>query len=133
MSTSDGPHARLSPSALALKPHNLTTSPPPPGSPMPPTAPLSASAPSPPPEVEATLSKLTAHRNVTGCLILSRPDALVIRAGGAAFDPSGPGAHGRAEKLRKVTRMVRNVVACLGTEIPDTEEGVSALPEEASW
>jgi hypothetical protein len=29
--------------------------------------------------------------------------------------------------------MVRNVVACLGTEIPDTEEGVSALPEEASW
>ncbi|PWN41723.1 hypothetical protein IE81DRAFT_348055 [Ceraceosorus guamensis] len=117
------PKVALSPDAVALKPHDLSTSPPPPGSPMPPMASLSSSQPSPPAEVEATLSKLTSHRNVTGCLVLSRPDALVIRAGGKDFDPSGPGAVERADRLRKVTRMARNVTACLDKEIAETEEG----------
>lgn len=84
-----------------------------------------ASQPAPPPEVEATLSKLTAHRNVTGCLILSRPEALVIRAGGKDFDPSGPGAHDRSERLRRVVKLVRQAVDVLGTGVQNMDESVS--------
>lgn len=119
--------AHIAPSAILSKPHDLSTSPPPPRSPMPPTATLSTSLngqnPSPPAEVEATLSKLTAHRNVTGCLVLSRPDALVIRSGGAAFEPSGPGARERAERMRKVVKMVRETVEVVARQTEETEEG----------
>ena len=79
--------------------------------------------PSPPPEVEATLSKLTSHANVTGVLVLSRPEALVIRSGGAYFDPSGPGARDRAMRLKSVVEMVRNAVVGLERDIPKSETG----------
>jgi dynein light chain roadblock-type len=79
----------------------------------------------PPPEVEATLSKLTAHKNVTGCLVLTRPEALIIRAGGRDFEPSGPGAHERSERLRRVVRMVKAAVEGLGASVGDVDEGVS--------
>lgn len=77
----------------------------------------------PPPEVEATLSKLTSHKNVTGCLVLSRPEALIIRVGGKDFEPSGPGAHDRSERLRRVVRMVKNTVDTLGKSVGDVDEG----------
>jgi dynein light chain roadblock-type len=83
----------------------------------------SAPIPSPPAEVEATLSKLTSHANVTGVLVLSRPEALVIRSGGAYFEPSGPGARERAMRLKTVVDMVRNVVVGLEKDIPKSEVG----------
>lgn len=79
--------------------------------------------PSPPAEVEATLSKLTSHANVTGVLVLSRPEALVIRSGGAYFEPSGPGARERAMRLKNVVEMVRNAVLGLEKDIPKSEIG----------
>lgn len=81
--------------------------------------------PSPPAEVEATLTKLTSHANVAGVLVLSRPEALVIRSGGAYFDPSGPGARDRAIRLKAVVEMVRNSVQGLERDVPKTEMGVS--------
>ncbi|PWN19350.1 hypothetical protein BCV69DRAFT_283985 [Microstroma glucosiphilum] len=148
-------HAHMDESAILDKPNDLSTSPPPRGSPMPPAAslgsvsagpssdapsvhsnattaasmasPSSSSAPNqvtaPPPEVEATLSKLTAHKNVTGCLVLTRPDALIIRAGGRDFEPSGPGAHDRSERLRRVVRMVKSAVEGLGASVGEVDEG----------
>lgn len=126
----------MDPSSIDAKPHNLSTSPPPPGSPMPPAASLgsvsseaeglddeeSSSRPksttqpiiaTPPPEIEAVLTSLTSHKNVTGCLILSRPEALIIRVGGKDFEPSGPGAHDRSERLRKVVRLVKSTMETL--------------------
>jgi len=82
-----------------------------------------APIPSPPAEVEATLSKLTSHANVSGVLVLSRPEALVIRSGGAYFEPSGPGARERAMRLKSVVEMVRNVVVGLERDIPKSEVG----------
>ncbi|KAK0547695.1 hypothetical protein OC846_003951 [Tilletia horrida] len=77
----------------------------------------------PPPEVEHTLSKLTSHKNVTGCLILSRPETLVIRAEGPAFEPGGPGALERSDRLVKVVRMVRRVIDVMTKEVAETDEG----------
>jgi dynein light chain roadblock-type len=91
--------------------------------------------PSPPAEVEATLSKLTSHANVAGVLVLSRPEALVIRSGGAFFDPSGPGASDRAVRLKAVVEMVRNAVQGLERDVPKTEMGVRTvvcLPDDQS-
>lgn len=85
----------------------------------------SSSIPLPPPEVEATLTKLTAHANVFGVLVLSRPEALVIRSGGAYFEPSGPGAHDRANRLKSVVDLVRNVVVGLEADVPKVETDVS--------
>lgn len=81
----------------------------------------SAAVPSPPPEVEATLTKLTAHANVTGVLVLSRPEALVIRSGGSYFEPSGPGANERAVRLKNVVNMVRNAIVGLERDVPKAE------------
>ena len=79
--------------------------------------------PSPPAEVEATLTKLTSHANVAGVLVLSRPEALVIRSGGSFFDPSGPGARDRAIRLKSVVEMVRNAVLGLERDVPKSEMG----------
>ncbi|CAO1636085.1 unnamed protein product [Parajaminaea phylloscopi] len=128
-------HIRVDTAAITGKPHDLSTSPPPPGSPMPPAAslssragqlgrdPSSSSQPAPPPEIEATLTKLTSHKNVTGCLILSRPEALIIRAGGRDFDPSGPGAHDRSERLRRVVKLVRQTVDTLSLGVGQVDQG----------
>lgn len=82
-----------------------------------------APIPSSPAEVEATLTKLTSHANVTGVLVLSRPEALVIRSGGAYFEPSGPGARDRAMRLKTVVEMVRNAIVGLERDIPKSEPG----------
>ncbi|KAL9935402.1 hypothetical protein V8E36_005750 [Tilletia maclaganii] len=82
-----------------------------------------AATAAPPPEVEHTLSKLTSHKNVTGCLILSRPEALVIRAEGPAFEPGGPGALERSDRLVKVVKMVRRVVDVMTREVAESDDG----------
>ncbi|GAA5967655.1 hypothetical protein JCM11641_005724 [Rhodosporidiobolus odoratus] len=38
-----------------------------------------------PPEVEATLSRLSSHKHVQGVLILSRPAGLILRSAGTLF------------------------------------------------
>ncbi|GAA5972196.1 hypothetical protein JCM3765_004407 [Sporobolomyces pararoseus] len=38
-----------------------------------------------PPEVDATLNRLTSYKNVQGVLILSRPNGLIIRSAGSLF------------------------------------------------
>ena len=63
------------------------------------------------------------HKNVTGCLILSRPDALIIRAGGRDFEPSGPGAHDRSERLRRVVKLVRQTMDTLSSGVGEVDEG----------
>lgn len=78
----------------------------------------------PPAEVEATLTKLTSHKHVTGCLVLSRPEALIIRSGGKDFEPSGPGAHDRSEKLRKVVKMVKVTMDTLSSGVSDLDKEV---------
>lgn len=116
----------ISTASLEAKPHPADTSTSPTkrsGSPMPPTASLSSTQPTPPPEVEATLTKLTSHKNVIGCLVLSRPEGLIIRSGGSLFDPSGPGARERAERLRRIVRMVRNVNDSLTREVEMVGQG----------
>ncbi|CAO1619454.1 unnamed protein product [Sympodiomycopsis kandeliae] len=134
---SHSPHARVDTSAISDKPHHLSSVTPPPGSPMPPAASLSptsstsAQQPSssieattvvaPPPEVEATLNKLTSYKNVTGCLILSRPEILIIRSGGKDFDPSGPGAQERSEKLKKIVKLVKNTVETLSKSVDEID------------
>ncbi|EPQ29717.1 uncharacterized protein PFL1_02937 [Pseudozyma flocculosa PF-1] len=114
---------RISPTSLEEKPHPLSTSPHSPDrrSPMPPAATLSLSNPSPPAEVEATLTRLTAHQGVLGCLVLSRTDGLVIRSGGQMFEPSGPGARERAESLKKVVRLVKNCVGITSDEVKNVD------------
>lgn len=92
---------------------------------MPPAATLSISNPSPPAEVEATLTRLTAHHGVLGCLVLSRSDGLVIRSAGQMFEPSGPGARERAEALKKVVRLVKNCVGITGDEVKNVDQQVS--------
>ncbi|GAA5999810.1 hypothetical protein JCM10207_005921 [Rhodosporidiobolus poonsookiae] len=41
--------------------------------------------PAAPPEVEANLTRLTAHKNVQGVLILSRPTGIILRSAGSLF------------------------------------------------
>lgn len=49
----------------------------------------------------------------------------MIRAGGKDFDPSGPGAHDRSERLRRVVKLVRQAVDVLGTGVQNMDESVS--------
>ncbi|SPO23869.1 related to Dynein light chain 2B, cytoplasmic [Ustilago trichophora] len=84
--------------------------------------PCSSSTSAPPAEIEATLTRLSSHQGVLGCLVLSRHDGLVIRSGGQMFDPSGPGAKGRAELLKSVTRLVKGAVEGLAADIRGIDE-----------
>ncbi|CCF52702.1 hypothetical protein NDA14_007195 [Ustilago hordei] len=84
----------------------------------------STSTSAPPAEIEATLTRLSSHQGVLGCLVLSRHDGLVIRSGGAMFDPSGPGAKGRAQLLKAVTKLVK-------TSVEGLSEDLEALDGEA--
>lgn len=101
-------------SSSPLSPHR--------GSPAPP---CSSSTTAPPAEIEATLTRLSTHQGVLGCLVLSRHDGLVIRSGGQMFEPSGPGAKGRAEMLKSVTRLVKSSVESLAGDIRGIDETVS--------
>lgn len=90
--------------------------------------PCSSSTSTPPAEIEATLTRLSSHQGVLGCLVLSRHDGLVIRSGGQMFDPSGPGAKQRAELLKSVTRLVKSSVESLARDIKAIDDSVSTAP-----
>ncbi|SPO24312.1 related to Dynein light chain 2B, cytoplasmic [Ustilago trichophora] len=119
-SQSSTQHISIDPSTTT-KPRSLSNSPLSPDrkSPMPP---CSSSTSAPPAEIEATLTRLSSHQGVLGCLVLSRHDGLVIRSGGQMFDPSGPGAKGRAELLKSVTRLVKGAVEGLAADIRGIDE-----------
>lgn len=48
------------------------------------------------------------------------------------FDPSGPGAKGRAELLKSVTRLVKGAVEGLAADIRGIDESVSATTTPSS-
>ncbi|PWZ03834.1 hypothetical protein BCV70DRAFT_215191 [Testicularia cyperi] len=114
-------HAVISPEAISQKPHPLSSTPHSADrkSPMPP---CSASTASPPAEIEATLTRLSMHQGVLGCLVLSRHDGLVIRSGGSMFDPTGPGAKERAELLKKVVKLVKSAVSTLADDVKSLDD-----------
>ncbi|GEM10011.1 dynein light chain-related protein [Rhodotorula toruloides] len=98
-----------------------------------------------PPEVEATLARLTSYKDVQGVLILARPNGIILRSSGSLFalpppatasspaprategevgdeeekEPSGPKTSGLARRYaRAATRMVEAV----GSEVRDCDE-----------
>ncbi|GAA6039464.1 hypothetical protein JCM8097_009564 [Rhodosporidiobolus ruineniae] len=73
-----------------------------------------------PPEVESTLARLTAHPNVQGVLILSRPQGLIIRSAGSLFalPPSSGSTAGRPVESDETT----------SAEDGDREEGEEKGP-----
>ncbi|ORY84144.1 hypothetical protein BCR35DRAFT_303221 [Leucosporidium creatinivorum] len=106
-----------------------------------PTAPLET-----PPEVDATLTRLTAHKNVKGVLILSRPSGIILRSAGALFpvvapstpalpsapneegaEPAAEAANGSAsltnELARAYAKMATRLVETVGSEVRGVEEG----------
>ncbi|KAM0751911.1 hypothetical protein T439DRAFT_325100 [Meredithblackwellia eburnea MCA 4105] len=50
----------------------------------------SAQPPDAPPEVEATIARLAAHKHVQGILILARESGIIIRTGGPLFASTTP-------------------------------------------
>jgi len=66
-----------------------------------------------PPEVESTLTRLSAHRNVRGVLILSRQGP-IIRHSGGIFE---------GEQGRKYAAAVKRIVDCCKAGLDDIEEG----------
>ncbi|GAA6055333.1 hypothetical protein JCM3770_005290 [Rhodotorula araucariae] len=91
-----------------------------------------------PPEVEATLSRLAAYKNVQGVLILARPNGIILRAAGTLFAPlpatartseSGEQAEeGEAvvsttsELARRYAKAAVRMVEAVGAEVKDVDE-----------
>ncbi|PWN48955.1 hypothetical protein IE53DRAFT_388847 [Violaceomyces palustris] len=92
-----------------------------------------AAVPTPPPEIESTLSRLTTHQGVTGFMVLSRPEMLVIRSGGLLFDQINnstntnnaqtSNSRDKSETLRKVVLMVRNFMGVIEKGVRDFDDG----------
>jgi hypothetical protein len=81
---------------------------------------LSTSEPPPsviPPEIEATLSRLSAYRNVRGVMVLSRG------AGGGIVQCTGNVFEGESGRI--YAKSLQGVVAVVGTAVSDCDEGVS--------
>ena len=74
----------------------------------------------PPPELEATLSRLSAYRNVRGVMILSR--ATYGGETGGVVQSTGPVFEG--EGGRKYARVVEGLVASVGSAVAEVDEGV---------
>lgn len=80
-------------------------------------APVVASAP--PPEIEATLSRLSAYRNVRGVMILARAGGAgsgIIQSTGSVFE---------GESGRKYAGSLEAVVAATAGAVSAVDEGVS--------
>ena len=80
---------------------------------------------SPPPEIEATLSRLSAYRNVRGVMILSRvrgsgentgTEGGIVQSSGAVFD---------GESGKKYAKGVEGIVESVGSAVAACENGVS--------
>jgi dynein light chain roadblock-type len=79
-------------------------------------------SPSPelPPEIEATLSRLSAYRNVRGVMIISRSTS----AGVAAGVVQSTGSVFQGESGRKYAKVVENLAASVGAAVGEVDEGV---------
>lgn len=79
-----------------------------------------------PPQIEATLSRLSAYRNVRGVMILSRRSATENASsgsGGAIIQSTGTVFDG--ESGRKYAKALEGVVANVAQAVGDCDEGVS--------
>lgn len=70
----------------------------------------------PPTDVQATLSRLSAYKNVQGVLILSRTGGGIIQSSGSVFD---------GDKGKKYGKVVAGMVEGVGKAVGVLEEGVS--------
>ncbi|KAK4335102.1 Robl_LC7 domain-containing protein [Rhodotorula toruloides] len=98
-----------------------------------------------PPEVEATLARLTSYKDVQGVLILARPNGIILRSSGSLFalPPSSaavaspsPRAEGdeedegekeqsgpkTSEVARKYARAATRMVEAVGNEVRDCDD-----------
>ncbi|KAL8280439.1 hypothetical protein RQP46_007087 [Phenoliferia psychrophenolica] len=94
-----------------------------------------------PPEVEATIARLTAHKNVQGVLILARETGIVIRSAGPLFalppvpaaapatDDTTGASNGTSaaittsETARAYAKAARALVESVGVEVARLEDG----------
>ncbi|GAA5920523.1 hypothetical protein JCM1841_003465 [Sporobolomyces salmonicolor] len=104
----------------------------------------SSSVPTPP-EVDATLTRLTAHKNVQGVLILSRPNGIILRSAGSLFalpaastapatrgdadagvdgtqEEEEQGAATTSELARKYAKAAVSIVEAVGSEVRGVDE-----------
>ncbi|GAA5972442.1 hypothetical protein JCM21900_005433 [Sporobolomyces salmonicolor] len=105
----------------------------------------SSSVPTPP-EVDATLTRLTAHKNVQGVLILSRPNGIILRSAGSLFalppastapatrgdadagvdgtqeEGDEQGAATTSELARKYAKAALSMVEAVGSEVRGVDE-----------
>lgn len=75
-----------------------------------------------PPEIESTLSRLSAYRNVRGVMILSRGS---VAAGTTAGVVQSTGSVFEGESGKKYARVVEGLVASVGSAVAEVDEGVS--------
>lgn len=74
-----------------------------------------------PPEIQATLARLSAYRNVRGVMIISRSTVSgtsggVVQSTGSIFEGDGG---------KKYARVVEGLAASVGTAVGEVDEGVS--------
>lgn len=74
-----------------------------------------------PPEIEATLSRLSAYRNVRGVMIISRTSSEgktggVVQSTGSVFEGEGG---------KKYAMVIESLVANVGNAVGEVDEGVS--------
>jgi hypothetical protein len=79
----------------------------------------------PPPEIESTLARLSAYRNVRGVMIISRSSDISGAAGGVI---QHTGSVFEGESGRKYARVVEGLVRSVSTAVTEVDEGVCALP-----
>ncbi|WWC98088.1 hypothetical protein V866_004979 [Kwoniella sp. B9012] len=89
----------------------------------------------PPPEIESTLSRLSAYRNVRGVMILSRSSSTSMQPNGSTSEnngSTGPGIGGiiqttgnafEGESGKRYARAVEEIVLRVGKALNDCEQG----------
>ncbi|WVQ63790.1 uncharacterized protein L199_001944 [Kwoniella botswanensis] len=89
----------------------------------------------PPPEIESTLSRLSAYRNVRGVMILSRSSSASIQPDGSSSENGGGALAGvggiiqttgnvfEGESGKKYAKAVEEIVLRVGKALNDCEQG----------
>ena len=83
----------------------------------------------PPPEIEATLSRLSAYRNVRGVMIVSRTGGYPVAGPGSTSGGivQSSGSVFEGESGKRYARVVEGLVASVSVAVEEVEQGVSAL------
>ena len=79
----------------------------------------------PPPEIESTLARLSAYRNVRGVMILSRSTGDTDVTGGII---QHTGSIFEGEKGRTYARVVEGLVKSVSSAVTEVDEGVCSGP-----